>query len=94
MMFYHFWLVIVSIRHFMRSTNTLMRLIEYITTLRKGQGNPIRVSIISIHDEACRVVDVANHRHEDGIPLSLLQSTRVTKHHCRFGLRCFFFFSS
>ena len=73
MMFDHFWLVIVSIRHFMRSTNTLKRLIESIATLRKGQGNLIRVSKISIHDEACQVVDVAYHRHEDGIPLSLLQ---------------------
>ena len=36
------------------------RIIEYITTLRKGQGNPIRVSMI---------FNVANNGHEDGILL-------------------------
>ena len=47
------------------------RLIESITTMRNGRGNPIRVSMTCIHDEACRVVNVANHGHEDGNPLSL-----------------------
>ena len=49
------------------------RLTEYITTLRKGQWNTIyELNVydcirLAIHDE------VANHVHDDGIPLSLLQ---------------------
>ena len=56
-----------------RTGPVLTGLIESNTTLREGRGNPIRVSKIAIHDEACRVVDVANLGHEDGIPESLPQ---------------------
>ena len=42
--------------------------------LREAWGTPVRVSkICNIHDEACRVVDVAKLGHEDGISSSLSQ---------------------
>ena len=44
---------------------------ESNTTLREAQMNPIRVSKFAIDDEVCRIVDVANLGHEDGISSSL-----------------------
>ena len=62
----------------------VVRLIESNTTLRERRGNPIRVSkICYIHDEACRVVDVANLGHDDGIPKSLPQCGVYFSHSCQ-----------
>ena len=41
--------------------------IEYITTLWKGQGILSEWQRFAIHEEACRVVDIANLGHEDKI---------------------------
>ena len=38
----------------------------------RDKGIPSECPWFAIHDEACRVVDVAYHGHSDGIPLSLL----------------------
>ena len=50
-----------------------VRLIESTATLYRDRGSPSECPWFAIHDEACRVVYVANHWHEDGIPLSLPQ---------------------
>ena len=41
--------------------------------LRGNQGIPSECPRFAKHDWACRVVDVANLGHEDGIPASLPQ---------------------
>ena len=55
----------------LHASEPMSGLIESITILRKGWGNPISVSMSAIHDEACRLMDVANHGQEDRISLSL-----------------------
>ena len=64
----------------------------------QGQGNPPECQRFAVHDEACRVLDVANLRHEGGFPCPCTKSWLIifllplsiptTKPHFRYQKRC------